>query len=81
MMKDRLMAFSALALLAGATTNYGKEERLRVEPDTEGQIYRRKLAVEKVMQRKGLKWFTVDGVWVQALNQKNAERKAKKLKL
>lgn len=77
-MKGKLMALAALAAL-GDDAMYGYGNGSNVEPDTDEQIATRKKAHIEVLMSKGLKWFNVDGVWIIALNKKNAERKAKKL--
>lgn len=74
--KSSLMAFTALAAMG---IMHNTEKRIPVEPDTEGQKARREKAHIEVLMSKGMKWFDVDGVWILALNKKNAERKAKKL--
>ena len=80
-MKSNLALFTAMAAMmeSGMVTNGQPKKRRIVEPDTEGDIQRRNEAYQKVLQKKGLKWFSIDGVQVQALNLKNAKRKVKKV--
>lgn len=78
-MRGKLLALTALAAM-GEGMMYNEAKRIRVDPDSEDQKLTKQKAFQELQQSKGLKWFNIDGVHVLALNRKNAERKAKKLK-
>ena len=72
-----------LALMAGGGMFYPgmaneKSYELLTDEQKRALIQRMKVKQREVMLKKGLKEFTIDGVTVLALNEKNAKRKVKK---
>jgi len=72
-----------LALMAGGGIFYPemaneKSYELLTDEQKRALIQRMKVKQREVMLKKGLKEFTIDGVTVLALNEKNAKRKVKK---
>lgn len=76
-MKGRLGAFQLMAM-ALALADYGKHKDTQPQEGWEARQRRMKEQEIKRNIAHGLKRFVINGKTVWALNQKNAERKAKK---
>ena len=73
-----LLALMTGGGMMGAGIPDEKSYELLTDDQKRALIKRMKAKQRLIMLKKGLKEFTIDGVTVLALNQKNAERKVKK---
>lgn len=74
-----MMAYAAMGMMMPFSEHYEEAQR-QFTPEELEQIER--VREEKALERKlkqGLKEFDINGIYVVALNRKNAERKAAKI--
>jgi hypothetical protein len=82
-MNSKMYQMMLMYAMAGAMLSdpVGSNYKEQLSPEELAEIERiRKLKALEIKEKKGLKYFIIDGIGIYALNHKNAMRKVSKLK-